>query len=107
MLKVKINDNEAIPIPAKVAKKLALKDGAIIEARVEKGKLLILSKKKTKLQKSCNMQGCGKTKMLTRYFVKSAGNGENGKNGCLHRHGYMCRFPQEKSPWLYSSSKTS
>ena len=33
MLKVKINDNEAIPIPAKVAKKLALKDGAIIEAR--------------------------------------------------------------------------
>ena len=28
MLKVKIDDNKAIPIPAKVAKKFALKDGA-------------------------------------------------------------------------------
>jgi antitoxin component of MazEF toxin-antitoxin module len=37
--------NEAIAIPARIAKKLSLKDGMIVEARVEKGKLLILGRK--------------------------------------------------------------
>ncbi|MCX5884397.1 MAG: AbrB/MazE/SpoVT family DNA-binding domain-containing protein [Proteobacteria bacterium] len=45
MLKSKATKNEAIIIPAKIAKKLALKEGTIVEARVEKGKLLILGKK--------------------------------------------------------------
>jgi bifunctional DNA-binding transcriptional regulator/antitoxin component of YhaV-PrlF toxin-antitoxin module len=45
VLKAKRNNNEAITIPAKIAKKLALKDGSIIEARVEKGKLFILGKR--------------------------------------------------------------
>jgi AbrB family looped-hinge helix DNA binding protein len=45
MLKLKATKSEAITIPAKIAKKLALKEGTIVEARVEKGKLLILGKK--------------------------------------------------------------
>jgi AbrB family looped-hinge helix DNA binding protein len=45
MLKSKATKNEVITIPAKIAKKLALKEGTIVEARVEKGKLLILGKK--------------------------------------------------------------
>jgi AbrB family looped-hinge helix DNA binding protein len=45
MLKSKATKNEAITIPAKIAKKLALKEGSIVEARVEKEKLLILGKK--------------------------------------------------------------
>ena len=44
MLKTK-PDNEAIDIPVKIAERLELKDGAIIEARAEKGKLLIIRKK--------------------------------------------------------------
>ena len=68
MLKVKINDNEAIPIPAKVAKKLALKDGAIIEARVEKGKLLILSKKKDKIAKIMQYAGMWENENVDEVF---------------------------------------
>ena len=45
MLKTKTGNNDTIAIPARIAKKFALKDGAVIEARVEKGKLHILSKK--------------------------------------------------------------
>ena len=45
MLKSKATKSEAITIPAKIAKKLSLKEGTIVEARVEKGKLLILGKK--------------------------------------------------------------
>ena len=45
MFESKVEKNEAIAIPARVAKKLSLKDGMIVEARVEKGKLLILGRK--------------------------------------------------------------
>jgi bifunctional DNA-binding transcriptional regulator/antitoxin component of YhaV-PrlF toxin-antitoxin module len=68
MLKVKINDNEAIPIPAKVAKKLALKEGAIIEARVEKGRLLILSKKKDKIAKIMQYAGMWENENVDEVF---------------------------------------
>ena len=68
MLKVKINDNEAIPIPAKVAKKLALKDGAIIEARVEKGRLLILRKKKDKIAKIMQYAGMWENENVDEVF---------------------------------------
>ena len=45
MIKTKVKDSFAINIPIKIAEKLALKDGTIVEAKVEKGKLLILGKK--------------------------------------------------------------
>ncbi|HHT9138769.1 MAG TPA: hypothetical protein ACFYEK_16185 [Candidatus Wunengus sp. YC60] len=45
MLKTKSKDSDAIDIPPKIAKKFALKDGVVVEAKVEKGKLLILSNK--------------------------------------------------------------
>jgi antitoxin component of MazEF toxin-antitoxin module len=45
MFESKAAKNEAIAIPARIAKKLSLKDGMIVEARVEKGKLLILGRK--------------------------------------------------------------
>ncbi len=45
MFESKIARKEAIDIPAKIAKKLSLRDGMIVEARVEKGKLLILGRK--------------------------------------------------------------
>ncbi len=45
MFEAKAAKNEAIGIPARIAKKLSLKDGMIVEARVEKGKLLILGRK--------------------------------------------------------------
>ena len=45
MLKTKIGNSNTIDIPARIAKKFALKDGAVVEARVEKGKLHILGKK--------------------------------------------------------------
>jgi len=41
----KIARKEAIAIPARIAKKLSLRDGMIVEAKVEKGKLLIIGKK--------------------------------------------------------------
>ncbi len=41
----KIARKEAIAIPARIARKLSLRDGMIVEARVEKGKLLIVGKK--------------------------------------------------------------
>jgi len=41
----KIARKEAIAIPARIAKKLSLRDGMIVEAKVEKGKLLILGRK--------------------------------------------------------------
>ena len=45
MLESKVAKNEPITIPARIAKKLSLKDGMILEAKVEKGKLLILGRK--------------------------------------------------------------
>jgi len=45
MLESKVAKKEAIAIPAKIAKKLSLRDGMIVEAKVEKGKLLILGRK--------------------------------------------------------------
>ena len=45
MLESKVAKNGAIAIPARIAKKLSLRDGMIVEARVEKGKLLILGRK--------------------------------------------------------------
>ncbi len=45
MIKAKVKEAIAISIPAKISEKLALKEGTIVEARVEKGKLLILGKK--------------------------------------------------------------
>ena len=60
MLKTKKNTSDTIDIPPRIAKKFALKDGVIVEARVAKGKLLILDKKKIKLQKSCNLREYGK-----------------------------------------------
>ena len=50
------------PYLQRLQKKLALKDGAIIEARVENGKLLILRKKKTKLQNHAICRDVGKRK---------------------------------------------
>ena len=47
MLKTKIGNSDTIDIPARIAKKFALKDGAVVEARVEKGKLHILGNKDT------------------------------------------------------------
>ena len=68
MLKVKINDTEAITIPAKVAKKLALKEGTIIEARVEKGRLLILRKKKDKIAKIMQYAGMWENEKVDEVF---------------------------------------
>jgi len=45
MFELKAAKDEAIAIPARVAKKLSLRDGMIVEARVEKGRLLILRRK--------------------------------------------------------------
>jgi bifunctional DNA-binding transcriptional regulator/antitoxin component of YhaV-PrlF toxin-antitoxin module len=45
MLESKVAKKEAIAIPARIAKKLSLRDGMIVEAKVEKGKLLILGRK--------------------------------------------------------------
>lgn len=45
MLKTTSAKIEAIEIPAQILKKLALKDGEIITARVEKGKIFILEDK--------------------------------------------------------------
>jgi bifunctional DNA-binding transcriptional regulator/antitoxin component of YhaV-PrlF toxin-antitoxin module len=45
MFESKIARKEAIAIPARIAKKLSLRDGMIVEAKVEKGKLLILGRK--------------------------------------------------------------
>jgi bifunctional DNA-binding transcriptional regulator/antitoxin component of YhaV-PrlF toxin-antitoxin module len=45
MFESKIASKETIAIPARIAKKLSLRDGMIVEARVEKGKLLILGRK--------------------------------------------------------------
>lgn len=42
MFESKAAKNEAIAIPARIAKKLSSKDGMIVEARVEKGKLTII-----------------------------------------------------------------
>ncbi len=68
MLKVRINDNEAINIPARVAKKFALKEGAIIEARVEKGRLLILRKKKDKIAKIMQYAGMWENEKVDEVF---------------------------------------
>ena len=85
MLKTKINDSDTIDIPVRIAKKFSLKDGVIVEARVEKGKLLILGKK-IKLQKSCSLPGYGRVKTSIRFFVRYAGIGTHGKRTCLYRH---------------------
>jgi len=45
MFESRATRKEAIVIPERIAKKLSLKDGMIIEAKVEKGKLLILGRK--------------------------------------------------------------
>jgi antitoxin component of MazEF toxin-antitoxin module len=45
MFESKAAKDEAIDIPARVAKKLSLRDGMIVEARIGKGKPLNLGKK--------------------------------------------------------------
>jgi len=45
MIKAKAKEAVTISIPAKITEKLALREGTIVEARVENGKLLILGKK--------------------------------------------------------------
>jgi len=45
MFESKATREEAIAIPTRIAKKLSLRDGMVIEAKVEKGKLLILGRK--------------------------------------------------------------
>jgi len=45
MLESKVAKKEVIAIPARIAKKLSLRDGMIVEAKVEKGKLLILGRR--------------------------------------------------------------
>ncbi|MDO8142768.1 MAG: hypothetical protein Q6358_14815 [Candidatus Brocadiales bacterium] len=59
MLKTKSKDNDAIDIPPKIAKKFTLKDGVVIEAKVERGKLLILCKK-NKIRKFMQFAGVWK-----------------------------------------------
>jgi antitoxin component of MazEF toxin-antitoxin module len=68
MPKVRLND-KAINIPAKIVKKLALKDGTIIEAKVEKGKLIILSKK-DKTAKIMRYAGIWKDEEVDEVFRK-------------------------------------
>ncbi len=67
MLESKISKNEAITIPVRVAKKLSLKDGMIVEAKVEKGKLLILGKK-NKIAKIMKYAGIWKNEDVSRIF---------------------------------------
>lgn len=45
MLGSKKIEKEVIAIPARIARRLSLKDGMIVEAKVEKGKLVILRKR--------------------------------------------------------------
>jgi antitoxin component of MazEF toxin-antitoxin module len=42
MLKAKTLNSEAIDIPARLLKKLAIKDGTVVKAKIEKGKIFIL-----------------------------------------------------------------
>ncbi len=85
MLKTKFKDSDTIDIPPKIAKKFALKDGIVVEAKVEKGKLLIL-RKKDKIRKFMQFAGMWKTKILTLSSVKYARIGTNGKRSCLYRY---------------------
>jgi len=80
MLGSKATKYEAITIPARIAKRLSLKDGAIIEAKVEKGKLFIIGRK----------DKTAKMKMLKRSLVKYAMHGADGKRASLHRYRCLC-----------------
>jgi bifunctional DNA-binding transcriptional regulator/antitoxin component of YhaV-PrlF toxin-antitoxin module len=42
--KTKYSNEDAISIPAEIAKKFRLKEGVIVEAKVKKGKLVIMHK---------------------------------------------------------------
>lgn len=59
MLKAKCKDSDAIDIPPKIAKKFALMDGIAVEAKVERGKLLIL-REKNKIRKFMQFAGMWK-----------------------------------------------
>lgn len=67
MLKTKINDSNTIDIPVRIARKFSLKDGVIVEARVEKGKLLILGKK-DKITKIMQFAGIWKGENVDKVF---------------------------------------
>ena len=67
MLESKAIKKDAIPIPASIAKKLSLKDGMIVEAKVEKGKLLIL-RKKNKTRNIMKYAGIWKNEDVNRIF---------------------------------------
>ena len=69
MLKTKFKDNDAIDIPPKIARKFALKDGIIVEAKVERGKLLIL-RKKNKIRKFMQFAGMWKNENVDMVFSK-------------------------------------
>lgn len=68
MLKTKKNTSDTIDIPPRIAKKFALKDGVIVEARVSKGKLLILDKGKNKIAKIMQFAGIWKDVNTDRVF---------------------------------------
>ena len=68
MLKTKKNISDTIDIPPRIAKKFALKDGVIVEARVAKGKLLILNKKKNKIAKIMQFAGIWKNENVDEVF---------------------------------------
>ena len=68
MLKTKKNTSDTIDIPPRIAKKFALKDGVIVEARVAKGKLLILDKKKIKIAKIMQFAGIWKNENVDEVF---------------------------------------
>jgi hypothetical protein len=68
MLKTKKNTSDTIDIPPRIAKKFAWKDGVIVEARVAKGKLLILDKKKNKIAKIMQFAGIWEAVNTDRVF---------------------------------------
>lgn len=69
MLKTKFKDSDAIYIPPKTAKKFALKDGIVVEAKVARGKLLIL-RKKNKIKNFMQFAGMWKNENVDMVFSK-------------------------------------
>jgi len=69
MLKTKFKDSDAIDIPPKIAKKFALKDGIVVEAKVVRGKLLIL-RKKNKIRNFMQFAGMWQNENVDMVFSK-------------------------------------
>ncbi|MBM4322938.1 MAG: AbrB/MazE/SpoVT family DNA-binding domain-containing protein [Deltaproteobacteria bacterium] len=67
MFDSKVTRTEAIVIPERIAKKLSLRDGMIVEAKVEKGKLLILGRK-NKIKNIMKYAGIWKGEDVDRIF---------------------------------------